>query len=112
MYNLYVDEVSIIEKPTIDLSLNYFYQTTGIPIPKSGERFSDYSISVKKNSDQENDISIEKLNNNITGEKSNNISNTVLLDGINIPIELNIITLKGVIENRGLNPASYNLNWE
>uniref|UniRef100_A0A7V3E778 Choice-of-anchor D domain-containing protein n=1 Tax=Ignavibacterium album TaxID=591197 RepID=A0A7V3E778_9BACT len=112
-FYLYIDDVQGPVKyvPAVDLAFQDFYQSTGLPVPRSGEKFSDYKISM--NTENTADYKpILKLGNNGLGLRSTNTNNTLLVESNNTPpFELNNVQLKGVIKNIGLNSASYNLNW-
>ena len=128
MWNLYVDEVTIIEQPGIDLAFTQFYQLTGTLNPAGKEKFKDYKVSMhnpKKGQKQ-----FEQLTNSRAGVKSSadninlhseknsfvkNILNTpVLKSNKNINNDSPLLTNIDVatrVTNNGTNAASYSLDW-
>uniref|UniRef100_UPI0025B954F0 choice-of-anchor J domain-containing protein n=1 Tax=Ignavibacterium sp. TaxID=2651167 RepID=UPI0025B954F0 len=110
---LYLDDIQgpIKYTPAVDLAFQDFYQSTGLPVPRSGEKFTNYNISI--NTENSSDSKpIAKLNTSGFGLRATNSNNSRLVESNNdLPFELNNVQLKGVIKNIGLNPASYNLNW-
>ncbi|WP_337871688.1 choice-of-anchor J domain-containing protein, partial [Ignavibacterium sp.] len=111
-FYLYIDDIigPQVYVPAIDLALTDFYQSTGLPVPRGGEKFTDYRIS--QNSENVSDSKpLGKLSTNLQGLRSTNSNNTVVIEGNNFPnYELNNVQLKAAVENLGTNAASYNLN--
>ena len=114
MYNLFVDEISIIEQPTVDLAFTQFSQTSGLPVPKAGQNFSDYSVSLNKKTLIDGKKHVMELTNQSSAVSSSNVNNTVIIPE-NGSLNLDALGNIGVtaeITNLGVNAASYNLNWD
>ncbi|NWG27955.1 MAG: choice-of-anchor D domain-containing protein, partial [Ignavibacteriaceae bacterium] len=113
---LYVDDIigPLVYVPAVDLAFTDFYQSTGLPTPRPGENFTDYKVSLNYESMKNDKKPISVLSNNNAGVHSTIVERItpVSYDGI-IPFspELANIGVKGVINNVGLNSASYNLDW-
>ncbi len=105
MYNLYVDEISILAQPAIDLSFTSFYQDSGLPVPKNGN-ISDYSVTMSKDSREEGLAFVTTG----TGVNSSDVNNSTLVQ-MDYQIQLADVTLKGIIENLGSNAAPYSLDY-
>ncbi|AFH49531.1 Hypothetical protein IALB_1824 [Ignavibacterium album JCM 16511] len=112
-WTLYLDDIQgpVKYTPAVDLAFQDFYQSTGLPVPRNGEKFSDYRISLNTDNLSETKP-FAKLQNSGLGLRSSNTNNTIVIESTNnTPFELNNVQLKGVVKNIGLNSASYNLNW-
>jgi hypothetical protein len=107
---LRIDDVTWSLLPDIDLALSKFYQTSGLPTPKNGS-FTDFTISMSKDPDA-GGVSLEMLSNNAVTERSSDVNNTTICnDEVKLTLNMNDIILKGVIDNRGINSASYIFNY-
>ena len=113
MYNLFVDEISIIEQPTVDLAFTQFSQTSGLPVPKAGQNFSDYNVTLNKQTLIDGKKQTMELTNQSNAVSSSNVNNTVIVPengSLNLDA-LGNIGVSAEIANLGVNAASYNLNW-
>jgi hypothetical protein len=113
MWYLDVDQISIIEQPTVDLAFTNFYQSSGLPVPRSGQNFSDYNVSMNKQTIVDGSKEFMELSNQPNAVSSSNVNNTVLVTEPSFVYTdaLGNINLKAEVTNLGVNAASYNLNW-
>ena len=115
-WNLFVDEITIVEQPGVDLALTNFYQSSGLPIPRPGDgSFTDFNVSIEKNAEAQDGISVTSVNgisSQQTAQQSSDVNNTILSESFTGPMLFNNITVKGVVKNYGSNAASYNLEWQ
>ncbi len=113
MYNLYVDEISIYGQPVVDLAFTNFTQTSGLPVPRGNQNFSDYTVTMNKQTIVDGKKQFVDLSKESEGVKSSNVNNTVLIPNGN-PFQtdaLNVVNLEAEITNFGVNAASYLLDW-
>jgi hypothetical protein len=107
---LLVDEISITPQLDVDLSLNQFYQFSGLPIPRPGENFCKYNVSLNESSDNY----LIELSSESSVAKSSDENYTVVL-----PVEesmlfrelLSNIDIKADVTNIGMYASSFILNW-
>jgi len=113
-YYLNVDEISIYEQPAVDLAFTSFTQTSGLPVPRSGQNFSDYTVTMNKQTLVDGKKQFNALSNESQGVRSSNVNNTVVIPNgtIEQTDALGNISLQATISNFGVNPASYSLNWD
>ena len=113
MWNLYVDEIAIYEQPGIDLAFTNFIQTSGLPVPRGNQNFSDYTVTMNKQTIVDGKKQFVDLSKESQGVKSSNVNNTVLVtDGNALSTDaLGTINLQAEISNFGASTASYLLNW-
>lgn len=108
-----VDDISIIEQPTVDLAFTQFWQTTGLPVPRSGQNFSNYNVTMNKQTLIDGKKQLVELTNQSNAVSSSNVNNTVIVPengSLNLDA-LGNIGVSAEITNLGVNAASYNLNW-
>jgi hypothetical protein len=87
MYDLYVDEVLILEQPAIDIAFTQFYQSSGTLKPTGKEKFTDYTVTMSKPSKGKNQF--EQLTGNGTGVKSSAVNKPSNNNNIETPIKNN-----------------------
>ncbi|QQS35336.1 MAG: hypothetical protein IPM56_13930 [Ignavibacteriales bacterium] len=111
---LNVDEITIIEQPDVDLAFTSFTQTSGLPTPRFGQNFSDYNVSMNKQTLVNGKKYNLELNPSSVGVSSSNANNTVIVPGVTPSLTdlLANVDLQALITNLGANAASYNLNWD
>lgn len=107
---LYVDQVSVKPVPAVDLTLTNMWQSTGLPTPRPGENFSDYTVSMNKISDEKQFL---QLDGSVSSNQESQESKTTILSNDNSieGLMLNPITVKARSQNIGINSSSFTLNW-
>ncbi|MDP2366387.1 MAG: hypothetical protein Q8M94_21750, partial [Ignavibacteria bacterium] len=112
MWNLFVDEITIIEQPTVDLAFTQFYQSSGLPVPRPGENFSDFNVTMNKETIANGEKQFVELSKESIGVSSSDVNNTVVVPNGNTQTDaLATVDLRAQITNFGANAASYTLNW-
>ena len=112
-FTVYVDDITgpVVYVPAVDLAFTDFYQSTGLPVPKTGENFVDYRISTNPKSLTDSKPFAALLNSS-NAVMSSDVNNTVLKNGNNTDaLMLNNVSIKAFVKNFGLNAASYDLGW-
>ncbi|MBK9099328.1 MAG: choice-of-anchor J domain-containing protein [bacterium] len=115
-FRIFLDDIQgpQVYVPAVDLAFTDFYQATGLPVPGPGEKFTDYKVSENEELIHTGIKNETSLSPTAIGVQSTNVErlNPISYGGV-IPFnpELVAASLKGVIENFGLNAAAYNLNW-
>ncbi len=116
MWTVYVDDISgpAVYVPAVDLAFTSFYQSSGLPTPKSGELFTDYNISMNEKSLEDGVKPLASLIDNMNGEKASNENYSIVIPSIeNVSTNKSFapVDIKAEVKNVGLNAASYTLNW-
>jgi len=109
MFELYVDNISILEKPQIDLSLSDFYQSSASLEPEDGLSQNSFSVINQKSTSSLSLPSEHVVNSPLIpdGSKNGIPRNTQqTLRYPSIPIELDV-----VVTNLGVQSSCGALNW-
>ena len=111
---LNVDEISIIEQPTVDLAFTSFTQTSGLPVPRGNQNFGDYTVTMNKQTLVDGQQQFAQLNKMSVGVSSSDVNNSVIIpNGTAQQTDaLANIDLQAEITNFGVNAASYLLDWD
>jgi len=107
MYDLFIDDVRISEKPQIDLALTDFYQTAASRNMEDGA-LHDFNVTRTKSTDY-----VSLPNNPDNGQQSSQDNYTVLLPNENVSARFPVIPvgLQALISNHGVQASSFTLNW-
>lgn len=107
MYDLFIDDVRISEKPQIDLALTEFYQTAASRNLEDGA-LHDFNVTRTKSTDY---VSLSNSPDN--GQQSSQGNYTVLLPNENVSARFPVIPvgLQALISNHGVQASSFTLNW-
>lgn len=105
---------SVCSLPAVDLTLSEFYQNTGLFYKNGVSGIHDYAVQL--NSDYEKPwIPTAMLTQSISGVMASEVNNSVLIPNTGKSSEstlLSAIEVNAVVENLGLDAASYILNWD
>lgn len=112
-WNLYVDEVKIEVAPTVDIAVIDFYQSSGLPSPRPGEKFNDYRVSLnKKAKDSVFEIELKDINSGMRQSDENLTTFYPSIKGTNLTEAFSSVNVVSEVWNIGLNSTNYSLSWD